>query len=123
MTSVPFYKTYTGPNETLARYGGEEFVIVLPDTGKEDAVELAEMIRQEVENTAFTVIPDLSKDRTPIEVKMTVSIGVASVPNDAGSVKDLMRNADRALYIGGKQAGRNRVGVYDEEAITSVLST
>ena len=43
---------------------------------------------------------------------MTVSIGVASVPEDAGDAKELLRNADRALYIGGKQAGRNRVGVY-----------
>ncbi|CAM3109502.1 GGDEF domain-containing protein [Filibacter tadaridae] len=97
---------------TLARYGGEEFVIALPDIEKEAAIELAEQIRHEVDQSLFTIVPDLSEEREPVDVHMTVSIGVASVPEDADDAKALIRNADRALYIGGKQAGRNRVGVY-----------
>lgn len=109
------------PNDTLARYGGEEFVLVLPNTSKVEAADLAETIRQEVENTPFKVIPDLSESRITIDVKITISLGVATVPDDAETAKDLLRNADRALYIGGKQAGRNRVGLYEDEAVTSVF--
>jgi len=110
-------KMYVEPNDILARYGGEEFVILMPNTSKEEAIKRAELIRREIECTAFTIIPDLSDDRSPIEVRITVSIGIANMPVDAKNVKDLMRNADRALYIGGKQAGRNRVGVYEEESL------
>ncbi|MEK5069483.1 sensor domain-containing diguanylate cyclase [Sporosarcina sp. FSL K6-1508] len=105
---------------TLARYGGEEFVIALPNYGKSETLQLAEKIRREVESSTFRIIPDLSKERKPVDVHLTVSIGVASVPEDAGDAKELLRNADRALYIGGKQAGRNKVGVYGREDLQSV---
>lgn len=105
---------------TLSRYGGEEFVIVLPSYGKSETIKLAEKIRQEVESSAFLIIPDLSKERKSVDVHMTVSIGVASVPEDAGDAKELLRNADRALYIGGKQAGRNRVGVYGRNYVETL---
>ena len=89
--------------------------MILPDYEKEEAVEFAEMIRKDIEESSFEIIPDLSEDREPTTVKMTISIGVATMPMDAKDGKELLRNADRALYIGGKQAGRNRVGVYEEE--------
>ncbi|MHA6259336.1 sensor domain-containing diguanylate cyclase [Sporosarcina sp. CAU 1771] len=111
---------HVSAEETLARYGGEEFVILLPERSKEYAINLAETIRKEVNNTVFSVVPDLSEDRSPVEVSMTISIGVAAVPDDAIDAKNLMRNADRALYIGGKQAGRNRVGVYEEQLVISI---
>ncbi|MFD1927285.1 sensor domain-containing diguanylate cyclase [Sporosarcina siberiensis] len=113
-------QNFVGPEDTLARYGGEEFVLVLSNANKEFAAKTAEEIRKEVERTVFTVIPDLSIDRTPIEVKMTISIGVSSIPDDSESIKDLMRNADRALYIGGKQAGRNKVGVFGKEYVVTL---
>ncbi|MGN7388430.1 GGDEF domain-containing protein [Sporosarcina sp. SAFN-015] len=105
------------PEMTLARYGGEEFVIVMPNYKKEDAVEFAEMIRKKMEESSFEIIPDLLEDRKPAIVQMTISVGVATLPMDAKDGKELLRNADRALYIGGKQAGRNRVGVYEEEYV------
>lgn len=105
------------PSDIVARYGGEEFVIVLPDYSKERARHLAETIRLEVEGTIFQIIPDLSDSRIPIDVSITVSLGVATVPEDAEDTKDLLRNADRALYIGGKQAGRNRVGLYQSDEV------
>ncbi|MBE1554568.1 sensor domain-containing diguanylate cyclase [Sporosarcina limicola] len=105
-------KIYVGSNITLARYGGEEFVILLPNYRKCETATFAEQIRKEVASSAFRIIPDLSEAREPVHVQMTVSIGVANVPEDAKDAKMLLRNADRALYIGGKQAGRNRVGVY-----------
>ena len=60
-------------------------------------------------NNPLSVNPYLTENREPSLVQMTVSVGVANVPEDARDSKDLIRNADRALYIGGKQAGRNRV--------------
>ena len=105
---------------TLSRYGGEEFVIVLPNFGESETGELAEKIREEVESSIFRIIPDLSKDREPVDVCMTVSIGVANVTKDAKDAKELLRNADRALYIGGKQAGRNKVGVYGREYVETL---
>lgn len=105
---------------TLSRYGGEEFVIVLPNYGENETGELAEKIREEVESSIFRIIPDLSKDREPVDVCMTVSIGVANVTKDAKDAKELLRNADRALYIGGKQAGRNKVGVYGREYVETL---
>ncbi|MFJ7933519.1 GGDEF domain-containing protein [Sporosarcina sp. NPDC096371] len=112
--------TYVDPDVTLARYGGEEFVFILPNRGKDEIIELAEDIRAEVAATTFRIIPDLLEDRSPIDVQMTVSIGVATVPEDADDAKLLLRNADRALYVGGKQAGRNRVGVFAKKEIVTV---
>lgn len=102
---------------TLARYGGEEFVILLPNYTKQQATKLAEAIRAEIEETSFSIIPDLSEDRVPTIVNMTISGGVAAIPEDSSGSKDLLRNADRALYISGKQAGRNRIGVYGLEIV------
>lgn len=112
--------SFVNQDATLARYGGEEFVFILRNQGKAKTIELAEEIRKEVEEALFRIIPDLAEDRSPIDVQMTVSIGVATVPEDAGNAKLLLRNADRALYIGGKQAGRNRVGVFSEEEIVTI---
>lgn len=112
--------SFVDEDASLARYGGEEFVYILRNKGKARTVELAEEIRKEVERVAFPIIPDLSEDRSPIDVHLTISVGVATVPEDAENAKLLLRNADRALYIGGKQAGRNRVGVFEEKEIGTV---
>lgn len=101
--------------DILARYGGEEFVFILHDCSKEEAIGLAEKIRAKVEETYFTIIPDLSNDPAPIDIQITISLGVASIPEDGKTAKNVIRSADRALYIGGKQSGRNRVGVLEYE--------
>ncbi|MBD7908399.1 GGDEF domain-containing protein [Sporosarcina gallistercoris] len=108
-------KKYETDGRTLARYGGEEFVLLLPDFTKKEAVTLAERIRLEVEQHTFMIKPDLTDNIESIGVNLTVSLGVSSIPEDTKSDNSLLRNADRALYIGGKQAGRNRVGVYEGE--------
>jgi len=110
-------RSFAGPGDTVARYGGEEFVIILPECSKERAINLAEEIRLAVEKSIFEIIPDLSEERTLVDVLITISLGVATVPGDAEDAKGLLRNADRALYIGGKQAGRNRVGIYQDEEV------
>ncbi len=84
----------------LARYGGEEFAILLPETPKEEALKVAEQIRKAVEKSAFNIRRE--------KVSMTVSIGVASLPDDTLDAEALIQKADQALYRA-KREGRNRV--------------
>ncbi|PEQ96791.1 GGDEF domain-containing protein [Bacillus sp. AFS006103] len=96
---------------TVARYGGEEFVVLLPDTPKEEAYQIAEQIRQMISNWPFTIKQSLDLEKTQ-KVMITASIGVATAPEDAVDALALIRHADRALYVGAKRAGRNRVAEY-----------
>ncbi len=86
-----------------ARYGGEEMVLVAPETTKEQAMELAEKIRKAVESYSFAV----GKETTQV----TVSIGVATYPQDSQTTLDLIAKADKALYAA-KARGRNRIVAY-----------
>jgi diguanylate cyclase (GGDEF)-like protein len=97
---------------TVARYGGEEFVVLLPDTAKEEAYQMAEQIRQMIANWPFTIKQSLDLEKTQQKVMITASVGVATAPEDAEDALALIRHADRALYVGAKRAGRNRVAEY-----------
>jgi diguanylate cyclase (GGDEF)-like protein len=81
--------------DTATRYGGEEFAIVLPQTTPEEAMAVAERLRLGVEQSA-------------IEPPVTVSLGVATFPDDAADDDALVKAADEALYAS-KRGGRNRV--------------
>jgi diguanylate cyclase (GGDEF)-like protein len=83
------------PIDCVARYGGEEFVVMMPDTTAADALELAEHIRARVAAKKFT------------GRKMTLSIGVATFPEDADNAEALISIADEALYQA-KREGRDR---------------
>lgn len=95
-----------------ARYGGEEFVILLPNVGKEEVYQFAEFIRLSIANKPFTVHSDLNENRREESISITASIGVATAPVDAEDAQSIIRHADRAMYTGAKQAGRNKVAVY-----------
>ncbi|QPC47068.1 sensor domain-containing diguanylate cyclase [Mangrovibacillus cuniculi] len=97
---------------TVARFGGEEFVVYLPSFNKKEALEIAEQFREELATTPFKLYTDLSEVRKELSVFVTASIGVATAPFDADDALTLIRHADRALYTGAKQAGRNRVAGY-----------
>ncbi|MEH7074223.1 sensor domain-containing diguanylate cyclase [Neobacillus drentensis] len=101
-----------GGHGTVARYGGEEFVVLLPDTQKEEAFQMAEQIRQMISNWPFTIRHSLDLEKPLQIVMITASIGVATAPEDAEDSLALIRHADRALYVGAKRAGRNRVAEY-----------
>lgn len=88
--------------DTAARYGGEEFVVIMPETGPDNAVTTAERIRKKVEEEL------VSDEATQPGGKMTISIGVASYPEDGRDSQALVEAADRALY-NAKAMGRNRV--------------
>jgi len=85
-----------------ARYGGEELAIILPETDKAGAAVLAEKLRRAVENNLFF------DDKQKVLSHLTISLGVASYPEDAQTREELVEKADQALYRA-KSLGRNRV--------------
>jgi diguanylate cyclase (GGDEF)-like protein len=84
-----------------ARYGGEEFVVALPETGPVGGLEAAERIRQRVEAT------EIPRVDGPGAIRVTASVGVASMPQAARDVTGLIAAADAALYEA-KREGKNR---------------
>ncbi|MGO1058942.1 sensor domain-containing diguanylate cyclase [Planococcus sp. FY231025] len=101
-----------GNEGTVARYGGEEFVILFPNYGKDLTMLFAEALRKKIEKHDFMIKNDLGAERMAMAVHITLSIGVSTAPDDSDEPNALIRNADRALYIGAKQAGRNKVAAY-----------
>jgi diguanylate cyclase (GGDEF)-like protein len=91
-----------------ARYGGEEFVVALPETDTQGALEVAERIRERIE---AVTIPLIEQDG---EMKITASIGTATMPAPPSDVQDLVAAADGALYEA-KRTGKNKVVVADTE--------
>ncbi len=84
-------------SDFAARYGGEEFLLLLPDTDRETARNIAEKLRLAIAATESTD-----------HWSLTASFGVAAFPEDALDSEQLIRKADRALYAA-KAGGRNRV--------------
>lgn len=89
--------------DIVARYGGEEFAIILPETSAVNAAYVAEKIRGWIEEYPFT-----DQEKLPHR-NITSSLGVASFPEHAHTLEDLIHQADESLYRA-KEAGRNQVG-------------
>lgn len=87
--------------DTIGRIGGEEFAVLLPETALQEAVIVAERLRQAVASA------DLAQ-ATGLPLHFTISIGVAMLPSKEASLDSLLILADTALYKA-KQAGRNRI--------------
>ena len=85
-----------------ARFGGEEFAILLPETGAEQALEIAERIRRAVAEEPFEI------ETSSEPIRATVSLGVAAYPKDGTDSNELIHQADLAVYRA-KLQGRNRV--------------
>jgi diguanylate cyclase len=98
-------------NDVVARYGGEEFAVILVDTPKFTAAKVAERVRERVNAHDFS-------DAAPKAGKLSVSIGVATFPDDGADAEALVRAADTALYAA-KRAGRNRVVLATETLAAS----
>ncbi len=91
--------------DRVCRYGGEEITAILPETENAAALNIAERLRATVEREQL----DIGDGRI---VSVTVSIGLASWPAQAGDAETLVAAADTAMYAA-KQAGRNRVCRYE----------
>jgi diguanylate cyclase (GGDEF)-like protein len=91
-------------SDLVARYGGEEIVIVLPRTRSSHAVEIAEEIRIIIEKQTEKIL----------DIPVTVSVGVATFPEDGTALTSILDRADKALYEA-KRSGRNLVCKYHEQ--------
>jgi diguanylate cyclase (GGDEF)-like protein len=79
------------PVDSVFRYGGDEFVVLLHDTGKNEAERVVRRLHQSLRNRPLRLGPDL-------EMTLTASYGVATWPKDADEVSELIRRADAAMY-------------------------
>lgn len=100
--------------DILGRYGGEEFAVVLIDSNAEGARRAANRIQNTLENHKFIWNNSDEEDAEPLELRISVSIGIACYPQHASSQSELMRYADAAMYYS-KHTGRNRSTIYNEK--------
>jgi diguanylate cyclase (GGDEF)-like protein len=90
--------------DQVARFGGEEFIVLLSNTDKEGACQVAEKLRQAVAVEEFVLS---AREGEKITEKVSISLGIAEYPQDSNDLEVLIKKADRALYVA-KAAGRNR---------------
>lgn len=105
-------KKTTRDSDLVSRYGGEEFTVILPETSEEEARVVADRIRDAVAKFKFK-----SDTNKPLG-RLTITLGLSSLPNKADNMKDLIRTADFALYQG-KASGKNRVVVFSNAQRTT----
>ena len=94
-------------SDIAGRLGGEEFAILLPETDAEQALVVAERIRESIAAQFLSV--------HKVRFNVTISVGIASASISMSGVEALMRAADEALYQA-KEAGRNRVVTWSARA-------
>ena len=102
VASEVFRETFRD-EDTLYRYGGDEFAMILPETAKEGALEVAERLKER-----FVQRCSDKKKR----IKLSLSIGLASYPEDGADAQGLIGVADRRMYLA-KEGGGNQISAYD----------
>jgi diguanylate cyclase (GGDEF)-like protein len=101
--------------DLATRYGGEEFVLILPGTNAFGAKLAAERIRRAMEKT------QMEGPQGPFTVTMSFGVACVCGPGCAGQSKQIIEQADQALYAA-KKAGRNRVLMHGEEPAATEAS-
>jgi diguanylate cyclase (GGDEF)-like protein len=101
--------------DIVARYGGEEFVIIFPNTSKKEAVAVSERILHLINSRTI-------RTRGGNDVRVTISGGIASLPEDASSSKDLLYAADMAMYEA-KGSGKKQIVCYNKHHEKDIRET
>lgn len=94
--------------DVIARFGGEEFAVIMPQTDREEALLVAERIRQSIKEQILCTWNSFPRDA------VTITIGISTFPHDGKDRKELIRNADKALYAG-KMSGKDKTVVWGVE--------
>ena len=117
ITVAKIIKNSIRGQDMASRYGGEEFTVMLPNTLKEDAMQVAERIRTNIENADFNYEGK--------KVHVTISGGLSVYDpefNPVTAAKEFVEQADKALYVS-KTSGRNRITFASKEIIDSDVKT
>ena len=101
-------KDNTRKEDIISRFGGEEFVVLLPNTSKEEAFDIAEKLRHKVETTKLNIYDKQF-------VKFTISLGIDESNNNSSNISEIINNADMALYEA-KNSGRNKTIIYTNKS-------
>jgi diguanylate cyclase (GGDEF)-like protein len=101
LAASKIYKDSFRQSDILARYGGDEFSCLLPDTNADTALALCNAMAANLRALRFPEHPELT---------ITLSIGIASVPEHADNLEALKEAADKAVYAA-KEAGRDRAAI------------
>lgn len=97
------------------RYGGDEFVILLPQTPKRNAINVARRLHQIIARQTFL-------QEEGLNISVTASLGIASFPDDAQTKAELIRLADQAMYLV-KDHSRNNIAVANQGLLVPSASS
>lgn len=116
-TVAKIIKSSIRAQDMASRYGGEEFTVMLPNTLKGDALQVAERIRSNIENANFEY------EGTKVHVTISGGVSVFDLEeNRVANAKEFVEQADKALYVS-KTSGRNRITFASKEIIGSAVKT
>ena len=102
LTTTSVFEKSIRESDIFARYGGDEFILALPNTNIDNAIELLSRIQKDMAKLSASPDSDFS---------VTISFGLTSLDNNS-TVDSLLNQADIALYQA-KNAGRNRIEIYE----------
>lgn len=107
-TTAQILRQVTRTGDIIARYGGDEFAVILSNTNREQAQDIAERIRIQIAKITHLM------DELCFLKRLTASIGVSTFPEDAKTARDLIDTADKAMY-NIKRGEKDRVGDFYSE--------